>query len=136
MRITLESDYALRILSTLATHNEVTDAKTLADETSVSQRFSLKILHKLVKGGLVCSFKGINGGYKLNKEPKEITLKEVIELIDGPIAIVRCVASLEACSLNQNKTECVYHHIFDAISIEVAIKLSKITIQDVLDKAF
>ena len=136
MRITLESDYALRILSTLATHNEVTDAKTLADETSVSQRFSLKILHKLVKGGLVCSFKGINGGYKLNKAPSDITLKEVIELIDGPIAIVRCVGSDECCSLNQNKTDCVYHHIFDTISIEVAVKLSKITIQDVLDKAF
>jgi Rrf2 family protein len=136
MRITLESDYALRILSTLAKHNDITDANTLSDETSVSPRFSLKILHKLVKGNLVRSYKGANGGYKLNVSADKITLNEVIELIDGPIAIVRCIGSGEGCSLNQNKTECIYHHIFDEISIEVAVKLSKITIQDVLDKTF
>ena len=50
MRITLESDYALRIISALAIHNEVVDAKTISDETSVTLRFTLKILHKLVQG--------------------------------------------------------------------------------------
>lgn len=135
MRITLESDYALRILSALAKHNDITDATTLSNETSVSPRFSLKILHKLVKGNLVRSYKGANGGYKLNVSSDKITLKEVIELIDGPIAIIRCVGSGEGCSLNQNKTDCIYHHIFDEISFEVAVKLSKITIQDVLNKA-
>ena len=46
MRITLESDYALRILSALATHKDRVDAKTLSDEISVTPRFTLKILHK------------------------------------------------------------------------------------------
>ena len=57
MRITSESDYALRILTSMARHDGVTDAKTLAAETSVTQRFTLKILHKLVNGGLVESIK-------------------------------------------------------------------------------
>jgi Rrf2 family protein len=136
MRITLESDYALRILSALATHEEKVDAKTLANETSVTLNFTLKILHKLVNCSLVKSFKGVKGGYSLALPPEEITLKQVIEYIDGPIAIVRCLESAETCSLNQDKTACIYHHIFDTISLDVAKKLAGITISDVLNKTY
>lgn len=136
MRITLESDYALRILSELAASDSVVDAKTLSEKTSVTQRFTLKILHKLVSAKYVSSYKGVNGGYKLKKSPENITLKDVIELIDGPIAMVRCLDSGESCSLNRDKTACIYHHIFDTISLDVAKKLSGITISDVLNKKY
>lgn len=136
MRITLESDYALRILTAMAGYEGVTDAKTISTDTSVTQRFTLKILHKLVQGDLVQSFKGVNGGYKLKASPKEITLKKVIELIDGPIAIARCLESEEGCSLNCDKSACDYHHIFDIISIDLANKLNKITIDDVINKNY
>ena len=134
MRITLESDYALRIISALARKNGIIDAKTLSDEVSVTQRFTLKILHKLACGELVKSYKGVNGGYKLNVSPEKITLKDVIELIDGPIAISRCLESSESCSMISDKTSCIYHHIFDKISLDVAKKLDAITIDDVINK--
>ena len=136
MRITLESDYALRIVSAIAEKDGVVDASTLSEMTSVTQRFTLKILHKLVQGNLVTSFKGVNGGYKLKVPAKSITLKQVIELIDGPIAIVRCLDNAESCSMNKDKTACIYHHIFDKISFDLALKLSKITISDVLNKNY
>ena len=136
MRITLESDYALRILTAMAGYEHVTDAKTISTDTSVTLRFTLKILHKLVQGDLVESFKGVNGGYKLKTTPDKITLKQVIELIDGPIAIARCLDTDEGCSLNCDKSACDYHHIFDIISIDLASKLNKITIQDVIDKNY
>lgn len=136
MRITLESDYALRIISVLAKSDDVSDAKTLAEKTSVTQRFALKILHKLVQGDMVTSYKGVRGGYKLKVSPEKITLKSVIELIDGPIAIVRCLDSGEGCSMNSDKTECIYHHIFDKISLELAAKLQNITIADVLSNKY
>ena len=136
MRITLESDYALRILTAMAGYKGVTDAKTISDDTSVTPRFTLKILHKLVQGDLVQSYKGVNGGDKLKVGPDDITLKTVIELIDGPIAIARCLDSDEGCSLNCDKSSCDYHHIFDIISIELASKLNKITISDVINKKY
>ena len=136
MRITLESDYALRILTVMAGYGEIRDAKTISEDTSVTLRFTLKILHKLVGGGLVESFKGVHGGYKLKKSPDDISLKDVIELIDGPIAIARCVDSEEGCSLNCDKTSCVYHHIFDTVSIDLAKRLSKISISDVINKNY
>ena len=106
----------------------------VGDEVSVTLRFTLKILHKLVGSELVKSYKGVNGGYKLNVSPEKITLKSVIELIDGPIAISRCLESSEKCSMTADKTSCIYHHIFDKISMEVAKKLESITIADVLNK--
>ena len=136
MRITLESDYALRILGALATHEDKIDAKTLSDEISVTPRFTLKILHKLVQNDWVISYKGVKGGYKLNIPPEKITLKMVIELIDGPIAISRCLESSECCSMIQDKTSCIYHHIFDTISTDLAKKLNGITISDVLNKNY
>ena len=136
MRITLESVYALRILTALAEYESVVDATTLSEATSVTLRFTLKILNKLAKGGFVSSFKGAKGGYMLKLPTAEITLKSVIELIDGPIVIARCLESSEACSLNRDKTSCSYHHIFNTISIDVAKKLDRITIADVISKNY
>ena len=136
MRITLESDYALRILTAMAGYGDVTDAKTISNDTSVTIRFTLKILNKLTQGGLVQSYKGSRGGYKLKVSPDNISLKQVIELIDGPIAIARCLDSEESCSLNCDKSACDYHHIFDIISIELASKLNRITISDVINKNY
>lgn len=136
MRITSESDYALRIITAMSKKDGVTDAKTLAEETNVTLRFTLKILNKLVGGGIAESYKGAKGGYKLKLSADNISLKMIIELIDGPIAIVRCLESAECCSLNQDKTACEFHHIFDYISLDLASKLGKITISDVINKNY
>ena len=83
MHITLESDYAIRIVQILACANNRMDAKTIAEETCVTLRFSLKILRKLVTEGLVKSYKGSQGGYELTRPAKEISLKDVIEAVEG-----------------------------------------------------
>ncbi len=136
MRITQESDYALRILTVLASNTEVVDAQKIAADTSVSLRFAVKILHKLTGEKLIRSYKGAKGGYQLAVPPEEITLKAVIELIDGPIALSRCLEKEESCTMKSDKTSCIYHHIFDTISMDVSRKLSAITIADVLKKEF
>ena len=108
-----ETDYAIRIISCLAESNDRVDAAGISEKTGVTLRFTLKILSKLVGGGIVASFKGSRGGYKLREAASNITLKRVIELIDGPIAIARCLEDHETCSMNSDKTACIYHHIFD-----------------------
>ena len=138
MRITQESDYALRIVTALAAREGVADAKSLSEETSVSLRFALKILHKLVTGGIVRSFKGVNGGYSLALPASEITMKDVIELIDGPISICRCLTEDEVCTQSADKRECLFHRIFSGVSASVAVKLGRIRISDIVspDEAF
>ena len=83
MHITLETDYAVRITGCLAAEKSRLDAKTIAEKTGVTLRFSLKILRKLVAGGIVKSYKGAQGGYELAKAPKDVTLRDVIDSIEG-----------------------------------------------------
>lgn len=133
MRITQEADYALRIVALLASHETVTDANTIADEAGITQRFALKILRKLSLGEIVCSQKGAGGGYKLARTPEDITLKDVIELIDGEIAISKCLSEEHVCSKQGiNKSACKIHLIFDAINHDLVERLGKITIASVI----
>jgi Rrf2 family protein len=91
MHITLEADYAVRIVHALAQSGKRLDAKTISEMTGVTLRFSLKILRKLVAAGIVKSFKGTQGGYEIGKPAEEIALGEVIETIEGRYTLNRCV---------------------------------------------
>ena len=135
MRITQEADYAIRIVCFLAEEDRVLDATTIAESAYITQRFALKILRKLVLGGLVRSYKGASGGYKLAEEADKVTLKDVIELIDGEIAISKCLMEDHVCSKQgARKSACTVHRIFDAINRDVTEKLGGITIASVITK--
>ncbi|MCC8161507.1 MAG: Rrf2 family transcriptional regulator [Oscillospiraceae bacterium] len=100
MKMTREADYAIRIVAMLAEENKQIDAKDIAEKNDIPYRFTLKILRKIVQSGIIKSHRGVNGGYTLNKKPSEITLREVIEVIDGKIAINACMENPEICKSN------------------------------------
>ncbi len=109
MNITREADYAIRVISnlSLAPDGEKISASRLAEEETIPQQFLLKILRKLRKNQLIKSYMGVNGGYVLNKEPKEINFKDVIEAIDGPIYINACLLDRKEC--NRYPINCIVH---------------------------
>ena len=82
MHINLESDYAARIVYCLTKVDGRLDAQSIAEETCVSLRFTLKIMRKLVAAGIVRSFKGAKGGYQLARGPESVTLRQVIEAVE------------------------------------------------------
>ena len=131
MHITLEADYAVRIVYCLAAAGKRMDAKAISEETAVTLRFSLKILRKLVAGKIVRSFKGIQGGYELAREPKDISLNDVIETVEGPFAISRCLCGDYICS-RTNGQPCQFRNVYADISKEVVRKLSDFTFDKVL----
>lgn len=123
MHITLEADYAVRIVERLAESKQKLDANTVSADTKIPLRFALKIFRKLVKSGIVKSYKGAKGGYTLNKEPKDITLRQVIEAVEGPYCISRCLQEEYDC----NHTYCQFHQVYDEISSLVREKLEAFT---------
>ena len=138
MRITQEADYALRIAGLLAEHcpsdEARLDAGTISERTMIPQRFTLKILRKMVLGGIIRSYQGKNGGYSLSKPASEISMKDVIELIDGPVNLARCINNGHECSKEgYDKSGCRIYSIFVTLSEQLAEKLSKITIADTVD---
>ena len=132
--LTMEADNALRITYLLGSRGEVTDTPTIAQSVAVPIRFALKILRKLTQGGIVTSRRGKNGGYLLARSPADITVRQIIELIDGPILINRCVDESNCCSrMGYDKAKCAFHRLFAAESARLADKFDRVTLQQILD---
>lgn len=131
MYITLESDYAVRITSCLAVHNKRLDAKTISEKSCVTLRFALKILRKLVAGGIVKSYKGAQGGYQLAKKPVEITLKDVIEAIEGTYNFSRCLYDDNLCSRGMSGS-CCFQRAFGEITESVRKQLESYNFESLL----
>ena len=67
MKITREADYAVRVVYTIMRRGGRISAREISEQSGVTQRFALKILHKLTAAGVVCSHKGVNGGFKIGR---------------------------------------------------------------------
>ena len=124
MVLTLEADYAVRIVDALALSQQKIDAHTLSDRTHVPLRFALKILRKLVAFGVIVSYKGAHGGYMLAAPPEKITLRQVIEAVEGPYMLSRCQQDAYSCSCD---VSCRFHDIYNEISKLVRQKLDSYT---------
>ena len=126
MCLTLESDYAVRIIGCLSAENKRIDAKNISEKTGVSLRFSLKILRKLVSAGLVKSYKGMQGGYELAAAPSEISLHDVISAIEGKYAVSKCLTGDYDCSRGMSG-KCRYQRVFKDITDMVEKELRAYT---------
>ncbi len=126
MYITQETDYAARIVFSLSSAKERKDAKTISEETGVTLRFSLKILHKLVLSGIVKSYKGAKGGYELAKNPEEISVLDIMQVIQGESKMFKCEDSSYTCS-SKTAGFCRLQKAFAGISKETNEKLKSLT---------
>jgi Rrf2 family protein len=127
MHITLESDYAVRIVICLVNEAGRLDAKIISERAGVTLRFSLKILRKLATGGIVRSYKGSKGGYELAKPPQKISLRDVIEAIEGKYSLSRCLYENYDCSRDMPEP-CRLKSVFNDISSAVEEKLNSYTL--------
>jgi Rrf2 family protein len=129
MNITQESDYAIRAILILANEDSILDANAISKESSVPLRFLLKILRKLGQAGIVKSYRGAAGGYRLNKAPKDITLLDVIQAIEGKIQINRCFYDEAACNSKLNGNCSIHRALFD-VQLKLTNELKKINFDD------
>lgn len=132
--LTREADDALRIVYLLGVNGTLTDTGSIAEQTAIPPRFALKILRKLSLGGLVTSQRGKKGGYILACAPSDISVRRIIELIDGPIALNRCADPAYCCSrMGLDKARCAFHRLFYTAGMRLADDLDRVTLQHILD---
>ena len=93
------TDYALRIMVNLASHfnGEFLSARQLASEGNFSYQLGCKLLQKLGKNKLVKSSMGPKGGFVLSRKPSQITLLEIINVLQGGIRLNRCLVGGNGC---------------------------------------
>lgn len=103
MRLSSMADYAVVTMSAAARHcgGSRVSAAQLAEETGLPAPTVQKLVSRLTAAGLLRSTRGAGGGLKLARPAAAITLADIIEAVEGPIALTTCVdAEREACALD------------------------------------
>jgi FeS assembly SUF system regulator len=127
LRISKLTDYAILMMVELTRDGEMLSAHSLAERIRVEVPTASKVLKLLVGGGLLDSFRGVNGGYRVNRQAGDISVAEVIAAIEGPIAMTECSIEEGLCS---QEDSCGLRGNWQRISLAVADALQQVTLAE------
>lgn len=134
MLITRASEYAILSLIVLSKTSSPMDSETLSRELSISKSFLAKILQALAKNGILKSYKGVNGGFTLAKEPKDIDMSSVMLSVEGKApAVFDCSPSVENCPSDKANI-CSIWPFLNKLQIKIDTFLSNLTLADILEE--
>lgn len=131
MKLTAQTRYALRILLDIAANGGDTPRpiKEIAASQGISEKFIARIVVPMRRAGLLASARGVRGGLLLGRFPEKITLLDIVESTDGPLAIAACLARPGTCPRQGRcAAECAWRRVNDAL----ADALRAVTLADVL----
>jgi Rrf2 family protein len=113
-------------------HQRPVPASTVAEDAHLNEPTVAKILKLLAGAGIVSSIRGAKGGYILALSLKEINVKQVINALDGPIALTSCVTTSKThCELSE---KCSMHGRWNHVNIAIKRALESVTIADMLQQ--
>lgn len=131
VEITRKTEYALSALVELASHpGEYISSKIIANRQEIPTNFLPQIMALLSAEGWVIGIRGPGGGVRLAVEPENITINDVIELIEGPIAVTKCLGQEHTC---HRKAPCPIQPIWKEAQGEFVKVLRKTSIADLVD---
>ena len=131
MTINQATDYAFRAVYYLAKRQVVVEAKEIAEQEAIPMRYLLKIMPSLVKHGIVKSYRGTKGGYALARDPQTISFLDVVEAIEGPIALNRCLYDFSYCS-KKAAPRCAIHRVLAGVQSKLQDELRRHKFSDIL----
>lgn len=132
MKISARSRYATRILIDLALHEQDAPIRTTAisERTGITVQFIEQILKPLKQTELVTSKRGAMGGYVLNRRPEEISLGEIIRVMEGPLCLTDCCEDSKLCT---RSGICMTRDAWRRVSSIMARALESIKLSDVIN---
>lgn len=131
MELTRKGEYAIRGILYLAglPQGKVALISEIAETAEVPKSFLSKIFQSFAKIGLVNSARGTGGGFTLARPPAKITLREVVEAVEGPIVPNRCLIGQGTCDKDST---CSVHPVWRRVQTEVVAILDGITLEDLV----
>ena len=129
MNLTRESEYALKGMAWLAMRppGDVVPLAEIAEVQKLPTTFLAKIFQKLARHGLLDADRGRGSGYMLRGEPSDIRVRDVLEAVEGPMALKRCLLWTGHCS----ETEpCPLHHRLKPLRSQLDQMLNEVTLAE------
>jgi FeS assembly SUF system regulator len=128
LRMSKLTDYGTLVLAQLASSaNDITSAVQLADATHIGPATVSKVLKALARAGLVVSERGALGGYALSRPPEAISAAEIIDALEGPVAITECSSADGSCNLERY---CRVGRAWQRINRSIRTALEGVTLAD------
>lgn len=133
LHITRKGDYAIRGMVYLAERpaGTVCLLAEIAADVQVSKALLAKIFQQFAKGGLVRSSRGAGGGFMLGRPAEDISLLEIIEAVEGPILLNRCLLGEGTCS---RQTACTVHPVWMEVQERMRSLLGDVTLKQLVGK--
>jgi Rrf2 family protein len=128
MQLTRATEYAIRGLAHLCNGPEQSGrVHSMAGRLKMPESFLAKIFASMAKAGIVISRRGQHGGYRLAKKPAGISLKKIIEAVEGPFALTRCLRPTPSCDIKR----CGVKKFFSLAQRRMEEVLNGVTLADV-----
>jgi len=134
IRLTNLADYAVILMCEISHTDSRLSAQDLATSTGIPVPTVSKILNLLSRGSLLISHRGIKGGFALTRTPEEISVAEIIEAIDGPIALTSCSENSNSCGCGFNDI-CSLRPRWQLISGAVRGALQDVSLKELAEPA-
>ncbi len=131
LQLTRGGEYAVRAMMYLARHpvGEVSSLHDICREQDVPESFLAKIFQSLTRAGLVASHRGARGGFSLARPADRISVREVVEAIDGPISLNACVLWPEEC---HRSASCPMHTVWERTQERMMSVLDEVTLDELV----
>lgn len=133
MKLSTRTRYGVRLMTVLAQNygKGTVFLKDIAKGENISEKYLSLIIIPLRGVGLINSVRGAHGGYNLAKEPSQITLKEIVDVLEGDCSLVDCVKNPSSCS---RVPICASHDLWESVGNTISEALSSITLDMVVKK--
>ena len=133
MKISTKGTYALRIMVEMGKmdSDKCITVPILSEKTNISEKYLERIVSKLLKNKLLISFRGSNGGYKLAKEPNQISVFDILSATEGNIKSVSCMEEGASCDLFE---KCLTVNVWAGLNKVINDYLKSVSLDDVINK--
>jgi len=134
MLITRASEYAILSLIVLSKASSPLDSETLSRELAISKSFLAKILQALAKNDILKSYKGVNGGFVLERNPKDISMLHIMSCVEGKApAVFDCASSKSDCP-SDKASICSIWPFLNKLQGKIDSFLDELSLADILEE--